>query len=171
MANYKFALVAPCIRKFVALFVCAAIMHACSEQLNTSSTAITETISSELVNPPMALDSATSAAVTTLIAQYLTRIDSDFSAVQSELESMQSEIERFLENPNATAINAVRAAWLRAHSAYELTTVHRHFAQTVVNEATRLNLLSLQYQINHSGIAGVVSCANVEDNVVRFDAR
>ena len=149
MANYKFALVAPCIRKFVALFVCAAIMHACSEQPNSSSTAITETISSDLVYPRMALDSATSAAVTTLIAQYLTRIDSDFSAVQSELESMQSEIERFLENPNATAINAVRAAWLRAHSAYELTTVHRHFAQTVVNEATRLNLLSLQYQINH----------------------
>jgi putative iron-regulated protein len=149
MANYKFALVASSIRKLVALLVSAAIMHACSDQPNTPSTVITETISSAPADPSVALDSATSAAVTALIAQYLARIDSDFSAVQSELESTKTEIERLLESPDITALKAVRAAWLRAHSAYELTAVHRHFIQSVVNETTRLNLLSLEYQINH----------------------
>lgn len=140
---------ASCTHKFMALFLCAVILHACSEQSNSPSNPITETISSAPVDPPMALDTATSIAVGNLITQYLTRIDSDFSAVQSELESMQIEIERFLENPNAAALNAVRAAWLRAHSAYELTAVHRHYTQAVFDETTRLNLFALQYQINH----------------------
>lgn len=143
---------APCIRKFFTLLVCAAIIHACSEQPSVSSTATSETsetFSSGTVGEPLTLDPDTSAAVTTLVAQYLTRIDSDFSAVQSELESMQTEIARFLDNPSAGALSAVRAAWLRAHSAYELTAVHRHFAQTVVDETARLNMSSLQYQINH----------------------
>ncbi len=122
-----------------------------------------------------------SASARELTFGYLQQIEEDFAAVELEITKLQSAVSALLSRSNADSLNSARRAWLSAHSAYELTTLHRHFAMHVLNEEDSLRLLQLQYQINHWPIipgyldyvegypdSGIVNDVNVELNSIEL---
>lgn len=80
---------------------------------------------------------------------YVEQIAADFEQGRSALEQMQTAIHDFVDAPSAASMAAARRSWLEAHSAYELTALHRYFAVQVLDDALGLELLRLQYRINH----------------------
>jgi putative iron-regulated protein len=50
---------------------------------------------------------------------------------------------------NNENLSLSKQAWLDAHSAYELTTLHRYFAMRLLGDQNSLALMQIQYQINH----------------------
>jgi len=112
-----------------------------STSVNTapiSTNTSTNTIGSELEAPALAL-----------VLAYLQQIDVDFAAVEVSITKLQSEIMGFLDDPDTDTMQRVRYAWLQAHSAYELTTLSRYFADLVLDQDAALAFYQLQYQINH----------------------
>ena len=149
MVNHKLALrLFPSVR-ILSFLACAVLIHACSDQSTTPVSSSQESVTPATTAPGPVLDENVAAAINALVTQYLARIDADFSAIQSELQGMQDEVNSFLQSPDAASLNRVRASWLRVHSAYELTAVHRYFAEVIAAEAARLELFQLQYQMNH----------------------
>ncbi|HAJ76315.1 MAG TPA: hypothetical protein DCM64_07650 [Gammaproteobacteria bacterium] len=108
---------------------------------------------------------------------YLQQMETDYDAVADNLDSLQSEILAFLEEPSTTSMNNVRSAWLLSHSAYELTTLHRYFADLILSEAEVLNLFSLRYRMNHwpilpgyiDYVAGFADSGIVQDTTVALN--
>lgn len=95
------------------------------------------------------LDPELTAALRELVRGYLQQIELDFDDVERDLETLQNEIAEFIESPNLSRMNAVRASWLTAHSIYEVTALHRYFLGIVLAERESLTLFQLQYRINH----------------------
>ena len=94
-------------------------------------------------------DPALTANMRKLTDEYLQQIEVDFDEISNALSSLQSEVGDFLESPNADSMESARDAWLNAHSAYELTALHRYFANRTLPDAQGLQLFQLQYQISH----------------------
>lgn len=119
----------------------------CSE--NTSEPQIAEPTAEtrpsgfELLNPEL------STAAKQIALDYAEQIRVDFSQVSIEIEKLQSAIGEFLAQTNIENLDRARQSWLLAHSAYELTTLHRYFAASILDEQNSIALLQLQYQINH----------------------
>lgn len=123
------------------------VLVGCSE--NTSEPQIAEPTAEtrpsgfELLNPEL------STAAKQIALDYAEQIRVDFSQVSIEIEKLQSAIGEFLAQTNIENLDRARQSWLLAHSAYELTTLHRYFAASIVDEQNSIALLQLQYQINH----------------------
>lgn len=93
-------------------------------------------------------DPAFTASIRQLTDAYLLQIDADFSEVSNSLSMLQSSVSDFLDSPTASSMDRARESWIHAHSAYELTTLHRYFANRVLPDPQGLQLFQLQYQIN-----------------------
>lgn len=123
------------------------VLVGCSE--NTSEPQIAEPTAEtrpsgfELLNPEL------STAAKQITLDYAEQIRVDFSQVSIEIEKLQSAIGEFLAQTNIENLDRARQSWLLAHSAYELTTLHRYFAASILDEQNSIALLQLQYQINH----------------------
>lgn len=123
------------------------VLVGCSE--NTSEPQIAEPTAEtrpsgfELLNPEL------STAAKQIALDYAEQIRVDFSQVSIEIEKLQSAIGEFLAQTNIENLDRARQSWLLAHSSYELTTLHRYFAASILDEQNSIALLQLQYQINH----------------------
>ena len=123
------------------------VLAGCSE--NTSEPQVAEPTAEnrpsgfELLNPEL------SAAAKQIALDYAEQIRVDFSQVSIEIEKLQSAIGEFLAQTSTENLELARRSWLLAHSAYELTTLHRYFAASILDEQNSIALLQLQYQINH----------------------
>jgi len=123
------------------------VLVGCSE--NTSEPQIAEPTAEtrpsgfELLNPEL------STAAKQITLDYAEQIRVDFSQVSIEIEKLQSAIGQFPAKTNIDNLERARQAWLLAHTAYELTTLHRYFAASILDEQNSIALLQLQYQINH----------------------
>jgi len=123
------------------------LLVACSDEPTVVPNAIevneTALSSFELLNPEL------STSVKQISLAYVEKIGSDLAQVTSQMEEFQSSILSFIDVPNSQNFNLSKQAWLEAHSAYELTTLHRYFAMQLFEERDSLGLLQLQYQINY----------------------
>ena len=97
----------------------------------------------ELLNPEL------SASAKEIALEYMRQIDTDFKQAGIEIEKFQSSIATLTDQTNIENLNLSKQAWLNAHSAYELTTLHRYYATQLMGEQDSLVLMQLQYQINH----------------------
>ena len=97
----------------------------------------------ELLNPEL------SASAKEIALEYVQQIDTDFKQAGIEIEKFQSSIATLTDQTNIENLNLSKQAWLNAHSAYELTTLHRYYATQLIGEQNSLALMQLQYQINH----------------------
>jgi putative iron-regulated protein len=97
----------------------------------------------ELLNPEL------SASAKEIALEYVQQIDTDFEQAGIEIEKFQSSIATLTDQTNIENLNLSKQAWLNAHSAYELTTLHRYYATQLIGEQNSLALMQLQYQINH----------------------
>lgn len=95
------------------------------------------------------LNSELGAAAKEIAADYVGQIANDFAQVATAIEQLQSAINTFTGEASSENMQLARQAWLAAHSAYEITTLHRYFASEMLGDAQSLTLLQLQYQINH----------------------
>ncbi len=134
--------------KFLTILLCCLMLLGCSRDdpsaptsMSVNETAVTSDIPD--------LDLMLEGSVRELVRGYLQQIDLDFNEVESNLELLQNELALFIESPNTGSMDNVRASWLRTHSAFELTSLHRYFAGIVVAEQESLALFQLQYRINH----------------------
>jgi putative iron-regulated protein len=97
----------------------------------------------EILNPQLS-ESAKEIAL-----DYVAQISTDFDLVAGNLEILRTASRALLNQPDNEALADTRQAWLDAHTAFELTALHRYFASEMFEEQDSLALLQLQYQINH----------------------
>ena len=97
----------------------------------------------ELLNPEL------SASAKEIVLKYVEQIDTDLIQAGIEIEKFQSSIVTLADHVSSENLSLSKQAWLDAHSAYELTTLHRYFATQLLGEQNSLALMQLQYQINH----------------------
>lgn len=97
----------------------------------------------ELLNPEL------SASAKEIVLEYVEQIGADLNRVGIEIGKFQSSIVMLTDQTSSENLSVSRQAWLDAHSAYELTTLHRYFAAQLIGEQNSLALMQLQYQINH----------------------
>lgn len=114
-----------------------------STQTSNSSARTDQPIPFDVTNPEI------NSATRELMLNYLQQIESDYSTVEVTIKTLQTEIEGFIQQTDVITMDRARDAWLIAHSAYELTSLHRHFANLVLTQQDKLTLNQLQYQINH----------------------
>ena len=97
----------------------------------------------ELLNPEL------SASAKEIVLKYVEQIGTDLIQARIEIERFQSSIVTLADHVSSENLSLSKQAWLDAHSAYELTTLHRYFATQLIGEQNSLALMQLQYQINH----------------------
>ncbi|GJM11748.1 MAG: hypothetical protein DHS20C12_01510 [Pseudohongiella sp.] len=97
----------------------------------------------ELLNPEL------SASAKEIALDYVDQISIDLSQASIEIAGLQSTIRTLISEPSVDSLENSREAWLDAHTAYELTALHRYFATQLIEEQAGLALLQIQYQINH----------------------
>ena len=97
----------------------------------------------ELLNPEL------SASAKEIVLKYVEQIGTDLIQAGIEIEKFQSSIVTLADHVSSENLSLSKQAWLDAHSAYELTTLHRYFATQLIGEQNSLALMQLQYQINH----------------------
>jgi uncharacterized iron-regulated protein len=97
----------------------------------------------ELLNPEL------SSSAKEIILEYVEQIGTDLIQAEIEIEMLQSSIVMLTEQANNENLSLSKQAWLNAHSAYELTTLHRYFATQLLGEQNSLALMQIQYKINH----------------------
>ena len=97
----------------------------------------------ELLNPELG------ASAKEIALGYVEKIGTDLIQAGIETEKFQSSIIMLTGQTNNENLTLSKQAWLDAHSAYELTTLHRYFATQLLGEQDSLALMQLQYQINH----------------------
>ena len=97
----------------------------------------------ELLNPEL------SASAKEIALEYIEQIGTDLIQAGIKIEMFQSSIVMLTGQANNENLSLSKQAWLDAHSAYELTTLHRYFAAQLLGEQNSLALMQIQYQINH----------------------
>ena len=97
----------------------------------------------ELLNPEL------SSSAKEIILEYVEQIGIDLIQARIKIEIFQSSIVMLTEQANNGNLSLSKQAWLDAHSAYELTTLHRYFTTQIIGEKNSLALMQIQYQINH----------------------
>lgn len=97
----------------------------------------------ELLNPEL------SAAAKEIALDFVEQIGVDLNRAGIGIEKLRASIVTLIDQTNNENFGYSKQAWLDAHSAYELTTLHRYFATQLLGEQNSLALLQLQYQINH----------------------
>ena len=141
------------VQKFSSFLLgCAIVLSACSPELDSESSILatrSETLTNEPTNSSVDSNSETTDIAWDLVYGYLELIDADNQAILANLQSFQETLNEFITQSNETKLQALRSSWLVAHTSYELASLHRHFSTAVVSEEFNLELLQLQYQINH----------------------
>ena len=131
-----------CIAVLVPLFLIG-----CSEEIaepkNIESVKEITPSAFELLNPEL------SSSAKEIILEYVEQIGTDLLQAEIEIEIFQSSIVILTGQANNENLSLSKQAWLNAHSAYELTTLHRYFAMQLLGEQKSSALMQLQYQINH----------------------
>lgn len=100
-------------------------------------------------NTSIQLDIEQANAIREISSAYMLQIDVDLNAVDAALASLVTAIEELLNTPDEDRLQQARAAWTNANVAYELTAIHRYFADTILGESLALQLFQLDYQLNH----------------------
>ena len=120
---------------------------------------------SELLNPQL------SEYTKEIFLDYVRQISIDFNQVAIEIEKLQSSIVTLINQTSSENLFLSRQAWREAHSAYELTTLHRYFATQLLEDHNNLALMQLQYKINHWPIVpGYIDYINgYPDSGIVFD--
>ena len=95
------------------------------------------------------LDPSLDSPIRSIMAGYLKQIETDYDALSTELHNLDQQISAFLADPQSDTMNQMRSGWLTTHSSYELTTLHRYFAELILPEEDVLALYQLQYRMNH----------------------
>lgn len=97
----------------------------------------------ELLNPELG------ASAKEIALEYVEQIGADLDQAGIEIGRFKSSIVTLIDQTNSENLSLSKQTWLDAHSAYELTTLHRYFAAQLLEEQNSLALMQLQYQINH----------------------
>ena len=131
----------------ITLVVIGALLASCSndEQPNTES----GTNGVAIGESSTALDPSLYTPIRNILIGYLNQIDTDYNTLATELTSLENQVAEFLESPQTSSMNSVRSGWLSAHSSYEITTLHRYFAEQILSEEEVLALYQFHFQINH----------------------
>lgn len=133
-------------RNTLLLLFITLVSAGCSEEVSVSApptdVPITESTSA------ITVDSATETAIQSLLANYIIQIDSDFSGVNDSLATLHESITSLINTPDNDALAAAQNSWLDSYTNYELSALHRYFADTAVDENSALELFQLQYQLN-----------------------
>ncbi|NKB34543.1 MAG: hypothetical protein GKR91_15735 [Pseudomonadales bacterium] len=131
----------------IALVSLGILLASCSNEEQPST--VTGANGSAIGEIPLALDPVLDTPVRGIMVGYLNQIETDYDALASELNNFENRVGEFLDDPQTSTMNAMRSGWLNAHSSYELTTLHRYFADLILTEEDSLALYQLQYQMNH----------------------
>lgn len=132
----------------IALLAIMPLLLGCSEE-QSSSPQTNENIEQSPPSSFERLNPELHSSVKEIALDYLEQISDDFTQVSIAIEQLQSAIHSFIAEATSENLSLTRQAWLVAHGAYELTTLHRNFASQVLSDAQDLELLQLQYQIDH----------------------
>ena len=92
----------------------------------------------ELLNPEL------SSSAKEIILEYVEQIGTDLLQVAIEIEIFYSSIGMLTRQVNNENLSLSKQAWLDAHSAYELTTLHRYFAMQMLGEQNSLTLMQIK---------------------------
>jgi len=94
------------------------------------------------------LSPAVGDAVREITYAYLTQVERDFQTLDDQGLAFLGAVQTLLATPTESNLEAARQAWLRAHSAYQATLLHQHFAREVLSEEVTLRLNALSYQLD-----------------------
>ncbi|MEX0963197.1 MAG: imelysin family protein [Pseudohongiellaceae bacterium] len=151
-------------------------LFACSEeeivQPDIEVSSITSPSSFKVLNP------ALNTSAMEIALDYVEQIGVDFSLAEADIARLQSAVDTLINLPTQDNLDLAKQVWLSAHGSYELTALHRYFASQVFNEQQGLELMQLQYQINHWPIVpgyidyvdGYIDSGIVNDINVRLDS-
>jgi putative iron-regulated protein len=128
-------------------YLCFGLLLACDA--DTSAPDSSAPSATDPAETMLRLDPDQAALTAGITNAYLRQIDADFNTVDAELESLAGAVAGLLASPDAASLQESRTAWVSANTAYELTSIHRFFADTIAADADSLKLFQLQYQINH----------------------
>ena len=133
--------------RFGTVILTAILLAGCSDDTAEPQSVVTIKESNpdvfELLNPQL------SEFTKEISLDYVRQIGIDFKKVAIEIDKLQLSIITLINQTNSKNLSLSRQAWQDAHSAYELTTLHRYFATQLLDEHNNLALTQLQYQINH----------------------
>ena len=133
--------------RFGTVILTAILLAGCSDDTAEPQSVVTIKESNpdvfELLNPQL------SEFTKEISLDYIRQIGIDFKQVAIEIDKLQLSIITLINKTNSKNLSLSRQAWQDAHSAYELTTLHRYFATQLLDEHNNLALTQLQYQINH----------------------
>ena len=133
--------------RFGTVILTAILLAGCSDDTAEPQSVVTIKESNpdvfELLNPQL------SEFTKEISLDYIRQIGIDFKQVAIEIDKLQLSIITLINQTNSKNLSLSRQAWQDAHSAYELTTLHRYFATQLLDEHNNLALTQLQYQINH----------------------
>ena len=123
------------------------VLSACDSEPPSEPTveSASESSNSELI----VLNDDISTAIASIVELYLSEIDANYSDVALALDTLHQDIVSFLASPTTDSLAAVRNSWNAAYAGYELTAIHRFYADAILDENLSLALFQLQYQINH----------------------
>ena len=135
------------LQRFGTVILTAILLAGCSDDTAKPQSGVTIKESNPVVFE--LLDPQLSEFTKEISLDYVRQIGIDFEKVAIEIEKLQSSIVTLINQTNSKNLSLSRQAWQDAHSAYELTTLHRYFATQLLDEHNNLALTQLQYQINH----------------------
>lgn len=133
-------------RAAFAIAACLALTRCGEQQVepeNPATEAPVSFTSFEILNPHM------NAAASQIALDYLEQIDADFEQANTEIVQLRDVLSILVDMPSSENLERAKQAWLDAHSAFELTSLHRYFAAQMLDETATLSFLELQYRINH----------------------
>ena len=135
------------IHKYLITLACVLSLVACNENssVDSNQNVNLEAFSENVIG----LDESTQQAIESLLTNYLIQIDSDYSDANDSIIALADAIDELIASPETANLEAARQNWLDALNAYELTVLHRYFADFVLDETSALSMFQLQYQINH----------------------
>lgn len=108
-----------------------------------------ETAANLAATAELTLDPVLQEAITEVIDSYLAQIERDFQALDTRVVALHGAVQQLLAEPTENSLGSARQAWSFAHSAYQATLLHQHFANQVLPEEVTLRLSALTYQLDH----------------------
>lgn len=135
------------LRGIVVAILATSLLAGCSDDVteprDTQVVAVRASSAFELLNPEL------SASAKELTLDYVEQIGTDLEQASIEIKKLAISIHSLLNATSDDSLSNARQAWLVAHTAYELTALHRYFAMELLDEQNGIALLQLQYQLNH----------------------
>ena len=123
------------------------LLCACSEDTSTPDERPTPPVlDSESI---IEIGSSTEESIRSLLLNYFTQIDGDYSAVNEALDNLSDAIDLLINEPTADNLESAQLSWIDAVNNYERTVLHRYLADVILSEVDALQFFQLQYQISH----------------------